>query len=181
MRRANEVQDRKAQRMTETPKQYTTRLLALLGNRDAIAVMASTASKLEKLLRKIPRRTLARRPQPKKWSVAEIVAHLAEVEIVLAYRMRMILSDNGTVIQAMDQDKWVKNSGYLIKDSKKAVELFRVLRQSNLAMLKSISKKHWRYYGIHAERGEESIAHIVRMYAGHDLNHLMQIERTVKG
>jgi len=48
-------------------------------------------------------------------------------------------------------------------------------------MLKSMSKKHWRYYGIHAERGEESIAHIVRMYAGHDLNHLMQIERTVKG
>ena len=75
----------------------------------------------------------------------------------------------------------MKNSGYLIKDSKKAVELFRVLRQSNLAMLKSMSKKHWRYYGIHAERGEESIAHIVRMYAGHDLNHLMQIERTVKG
>jgi len=57
----------------------------------------------------------------------------------------------------------------------------RVLRESNLAMLKALPKNLWGNYGMHQERGKETISHIVRMFAGHDLNHLGQIERIRKG
>ena len=57
----------------------------------------------------------------------------------------------------------------------------RVLREANLAMLKALPKNLWENYGMHQERGKETIAHIVRMFAGHDLNHLAQVEHIRKG
>ena len=94
--------------------------------------------------------------------------------------MRMILSQNGTPIQAFDQDMWANTFNYLQRDSKSSMETFRALRENNLALLKSVPKNLWENYGMHQERGKESIAHIVRMFAGHDLNHLQQIEKIVK-
>jgi hypothetical protein len=44
-------------------------------------------------------------------------------------------------------------------------------------MLKSLAPEQWKHYGMHSERGQETIEHIVRMFAGHDLNHLQQVER----
>jgi hypothetical protein len=52
-----------------------------------------------------------------------------------------------------------------------------VLRDANLALLKSLTPEQWKHYGMHAERGEESIEQIVRMFAGHDINHTKQIEK----
>ncbi len=121
------------------------------------------------------------RPDPDRWSIGEILAHLAEAEVVGGYRMRMILGANGTPIQAFDQNIWAKNSDYARQDPLKSLELFRVLRQANLALLKSIPKKMWNYYGMHQERGKETIARVVRMHAGHDINHTRQIESMVRG
>lgn len=167
--------------MTETSQEYTSRLLGYLGDKDPIKILSSTPKKLKKLIKDTSPKELQKRPKPEKWSVAEIIAHLAEVEIVLAYRMRMILSFNGTPIQSMDQNLWMKNAGYIISDPKAAIEYFKVQRERNLALLDSLSKEQWSQYGIHAERGKESIAHIVNLYGGHDLNHLMQIEAILKG
>lgn len=167
--------------MTETSREYTSRLLGYLGDKDPIKILSSTPKKLKKLIKDASPKELQKRPKPEKWSVAEIIAHLAEVEIVLAYRMRMILSFNGTPIQSMDQDLWAKNAGYIIADPKSAIEYFKVQRERNLALLDSLSKEQWSQYGVHAERGKESIADIVNLYGGHDLNHLMQIEAILKG
>ncbi|MEX0736471.1 MAG: DinB family protein [Bacteroidota bacterium] len=167
--------------MNETAKEYISRLLGYLGDKDSVKIMSSTPKKLKNLIKTASKKELQKRPKPDKWSAAEIIAHLAEVEIVLAYRMRMILSVSGTPIQAMDQDLWMKNAGYIIADPKAALEMFTVQRENNLALLDSLSKEQWSQYGMHAERGKESITHIVNLYGGHDLNHLMQIEAILKG
>ena len=105
------------------------------------------------------------------------MAHLADVEIVIGWRMRSILGSPGIPVQAYDQNAWVTTGHYDKRDPRKSVELHRVVREANLALVKSLSPDQWKHYGEHAERGQESIEHIVRMVAGHDINHIRQIER----
>jgi hypothetical protein len=91
--------------------------------------------------------------------------------------MRLILGAPGILIAAYDQDSWVTSGHYEKRDPHKSVEQFRVVREANLALLKSLTPEQWQHYGMHSERGKETIEHIVRMTAGHDMNHLQQIER----
>jgi uncharacterized damage-inducible protein DinB len=166
--------------MQETPQQYTKRILGYTKNQNALKIQQSTVRKIERLITDVSKQKLMKRPEPEKWSVGEILAHLAEAELVGGYRIRMILSSSGTPIQAFDQNVWAKNSDYAHQDPHRSFSLFRVLRESNLALLRSIRPKMWSCYGMHEERGKETIARIVQMYAGHDINHLGQIEKIVK-
>jgi len=163
--------------MSETAQQYTQRILANAQGQDPIKVQSSTNKKIARLIKGVPTAKLRKRPAPDKWSVAEIVAHLADVEIVIGWRMRSVLGAPGTPVQAYDQNAWVVAGHYEKRDPRKSVELHRVVREANLALLKSLSPEQWKQYGQHAERGQESIELIVRMVAGHDINHLGQIER----
>jgi uncharacterized damage-inducible protein DinB len=164
----------------ETPQEYTQRILAYADNQEPLRVQQTTPKKLSTLIRKLNKKQLTKRPAPGKWSIAEILAHLADTELAVGWRMRMILSQNGTPLQAFDQDAWANTFNYRRRDAKSSLETFRVLRENNLGVLKSIPKTLWENYGMHQERGKESIAHIVRMLAGHDLNHLHQIEKIAK-
>lgn len=166
--------------MSETAQQYTQRILANAEGQDPIKVQSATNKKLVRLIKGIPAAKLRKRPARGKWSVAEVLAHLADVEIVIGWRIRSILGAPGTPIQPFDQDAWVTAGQYEKRDPRKSIELHRVVREANLGLLKSLSPEQWKHYGQHAERGQESIAHIVRMVAGHDVNHIHQIERIVK-
>jgi hypothetical protein len=166
--------------MPETAQQYTQRIMAHAQGEDPIKVQSSTNKKLERLVKGVSGAKLRKRPVPDKWSVAEILAHLADVEIVIGWRMRSILGKPGTAVQAYDQNAWVVSGHYEKRDARKSIEIHRCLREANLALLKSLSPEQWKHYGQHAERGQESIEYIVRMLAGHDLNHLQQIERILK-
>ncbi|HSZ60769.1 MAG TPA: DinB family protein [Terriglobales bacterium] len=163
--------------MPETAQQYTQRIVAHAHGQDPIKVQSATPKRLARLIKGVPTPKLRKRPAPGKWSVAEILAHLADVEIVVGWRMRSILGSPGTAIAAFDQDAWVIAGRYEKRDPKKSIELQRTLREANLALLKSLSPDQWKHFGQHAERGQESIEHIVRMIAGHDINHISQIER----
>ena len=163
--------------MKETPQEYTARMLANSAGLDPLKVEAQTAKKIGSLIKGVPASKLRKRPALGKWSVAEILAHLAETEIVRGWRLRQILSAPGTTIQAYDQDAWAAAGHYEKRDPKKSLELFRVVREANLALLKSLSPEQWKHHGVHAERGMESIEHLSHMHAGHDINHLKQIER----
>lgn len=163
--------------MNETPQQYTQRVVGYVEGKQPLAVQAATAKKLERLIKGIPTGKLRKRPAPDKWSVGEILAHLADTEIVGGFRMRLILGAPGTPIAAFDQDSWVISGHYVKRDPRESVEQFRVIREANLALLNSLTPEQWKQYGLHSERGRETIEHIVRMFAGHDLNHLQQIER----
>ena len=162
--------------MKETPQQYTKRIVGIMEGKQPLAVQAATAKKLERLIKGVPTSKLRKRPAPDKWSVSEILAHLAETEIVGGFRMRLILGAPGTPVAAFDQDSWVTSGHYAKRDPRKAVEQFRAVREANLALLKFLTPDQWKHYGMHAERGQETIEHIVRMFAGHDVNHLRQIE-----
>ncbi len=163
--------------MPETVQQYTQRILANAEGQDPMKVQSATPKKLARLIKGAPTTKLRKRPSPEKWSVAEILAHLADVEIAVGWRLRSILGNPGTAVQAYDQNSWVIAGHYEKRDPRKSIELHGAVREANLALLKSLSPDQWKHFGQHAERGQESIEHIVRMIAGHDLNHIRQIER----
>ena len=162
--------------MNETPQQYTQRIVSHTEGKQPLQVQAATAKKLERLIKGVPTAKLRKRPAPDQWSVSEILAHLSEAEIAGGFRMRMILGAPGTPVAAFNQDAWVVSGHYAKRDPRKSLELFRALREGNLVLLKSLTPDQWKHYGMHAERGQETIEHMVRMFAGHDLNHLKQIE-----
>jgi hypothetical protein len=163
--------------MAETAQQYIQRMLGNVGDSEPLKVLSATPRKLERLLKGVPGGKLRKRPAPGKWSIAEIVAHIADTELVGGYRMRAILGAPGTPIQGFDQDAWVTALHYDKRDPGKSLEQFSALRAANLALLKTLTPKQWEHYGMHSERGKETVAHIARMFAGHDINHLGQIER----
>ena len=166
--------------MKETAQQYTKRILSHIDGKDPLKIQKSTAKKLDKLTRRLSKKEIRRRPAPGKWSIAEILAHLADAEVVGSWRIRQILGADGTPIQAYDQNVWAETFRYEDRDPRESLKLFRVLRENNLLLLKSVPRKLWENHGMHAERGKETIAQVVRMFAGHDLNHLQQIEKIAK-
>ena len=162
--------------MAETAEQYIQRILGHVEGQDALKVQGATAAKLKKAIRGLTPKQLKWKPEPGKWSIAEILAHLADVEIVVGWRMRSVIGANGVTTQPFDQDVWASVFRYADRDVKHSIEVFRVLRENNLRMLKALPRETWDNYGMHIERGKETVTHITRMLAGHDMNHLKQIE-----
>ena len=161
--------------MQETIEQYKQRIMGYSDGQDPLKVQAATASKIEKLIKGVPKARLTKRPAPGKWSVGEILAHIADTELVAGYRMRSILGAPGTPIPAFDQDKWAEAEHYDKQDPKLSLSVYRTVREANLRLMKLLRPEQWKQFGMHAERGEESVERLSQMMAGHDLNHLGQI------
>lgn len=161
--------------MKETPQQYKTRIENYLGTMNPIEVLKSTTSRLERLVCELQNQEA--QSSHETWSAAEILAHLAESEIVYGYRIRKALNANGSAIEATDQNVWVKNARYLQQEPQLALSLFQTVRKANISFLKSLTAQQLENFGIHSERGKESIAQMARMIAGHDINHLQQMEK----
>ncbi|HWZ96738.1 MAG TPA: DinB family protein [Candidatus Dormibacteraeota bacterium] len=166
--------------MKETVQEYIQRIQGKIAGKKPMRVQDATPQKLAKLIRGVPPAKLKKRPSPEKWSPAEIIAHLADSEIAVGWRMRSILGAPGTPIQAWDPDAWAAAGHYSKRDPRKTLETFRTMREANLALLKTLTPDQWKYFGMHAERGEESIERLVGMMAGHDINHTEQIEQILK-
>jgi tRNA-binding EMAP/Myf-like protein len=157
--------------------EYISRMLSFVGDEDPMAILASTPSKVAALVAATPRAAQQTPPGPGRWSMAQVVAHLADSEIVAGYRLRMILTVNGTPLQAFDQDRWADTFHYERWDARESARHFAAARAGTLRMLRSISPDLMDNYGMHPERGRETIRHLLRLYAGHDRNHLAQVER----
>jgi hypothetical protein len=125
------------------------------------------------------REELARTPDPSRWSVVQILAHLADAEIVGAWRFRSVLAADGVPLQPYDQKIWADTFRYANTDPVASLQLFEVNRAATLSLLRRVDPALHANHGLHAERGTETVDHLVRLYAGHDLNHLSQIERLV--
>ena len=163
--------------MKETFQEYSARLLSLSAGKDPLAVLEATPGRIASLIAGRDAGELRRSPGPGRWSVVQIIAHLADAEIVGAYRFRMILAAPGTPIQAFDQDDWARAMKYEAADPHAALALFEALRAAQLRLWRGLNDDELDRFGIHAERGKESVRHLLSLYAGHDLNHLAQIER----
>jgi len=155
---------------------YVTAVLGLLEGRDPIEVLRQTPQELAEA---VPLAAGAVRvPEAAgKWSMNEVLQHLADSDLVFGWRIRLILSHDRPVITGYDQDRWAERLRYADGDPAEALERFSVLRRSNVALLESASEDDLRRVGVHTERGEERLAHLIKLYAGHDLLHLRQLER----
>ena len=163
--------------MQETAEQYRNRMYGYVGAQSPLKLQAAAPAKLAKLLKGVSPAVAKKRPAPDKWSIAEIVAHIADTELVGGYRIRAILGQPGTPIIGFDQDAWVKALHYDKHDLRKSHEQYRALREANIALLKTLTPEQWKHVGMHSERGPESVETIAKMFAGHDLNHFSQIEK----
>jgi hypothetical protein len=166
--------------MPETAQQYTQRLLGYTEGKQPLAIQRATPKKLASLIKRLDRKQMMKRPAPDKWSAAEILAHLADTELVISWRIRQTLSSNGTSIQAYDQDAWAETFRYSRRDPRVSLNTFRMLRENNLALLKTVSRNLLENYGLHQERGREPVTRVIQLVAGHDVNHIQQIEKIIK-
>ena len=144
-------------------------------------VLQATPGKLERLISGVSRKRLTRRPAPGKWSVLEILVHLCDDEIVIGWRLRMIITRPGVRITSFNQEDWANDFKYRRQNVADSLSLFRYLRKSNLTLLRLVSKQKLKAaHGLHEERGKETVSYFIRLTAGHDLNHLFQIRRILK-
>ena len=106
-----------------------------------------------------------------------VLRHLADTDVVWGWRMRLILAQDRPPITGFDQDLWAERLDYANADPNESLESFVVLRRDNLRLIERATSEDLARVGVHAERGEESAGYLVRLYAGHDLLHLNQIDR----
>lgn len=154
---------------------YVARMLTLLGEQDPILVLESTPVKLEALLLQLGL-DVERPYAPGKWNARQLMAHLADNELAAGFRLRQMVVGVETV-QPYDQNTWAAR--YARTDPALALETFRALRAWNLALYAGFSLEDWLREVQHPERGALSVDIMVRMLAGHDLNHLAQLESLV--
>lgn len=164
----------------ETAQDYISRILGNVGSEDPWRVLQSTPGRLRQLTDAKSAAELAATPDPGRWSVVQILAHLADAEVVAGWRIRSILAADGVPIQPFDQDRWAATFKYADADPGESLDLFEASRTSNLSLLRRVDPALHANHGLHAERGKETITHLIRLYAGHDLNHLAQIEALLR-
>ncbi len=148
-----------------------------------LKVQAATPGKLLRLTRDLTRTQLLARPAPGKWSIHEIVCHLADTEVANAWRYRKVLAEEVLGLTDWDQDRWAAGHHYRRQDLGLALEQFRSLRVRNLALLRVVGRKRWVRASAHPTMGRLSAAQMLAHLAHHDAKHVEQIEgirRTLK-
>jgi hypothetical protein len=156
---------------------YVRALLDLLGSREPLEVLAELPEWLTVRLRGVSEPILRRPEAPGKWSVIEVIQHLADSDLVAAFRTRMVLTADHPELQPYDQDRWAGELHYRESPLGLALDQLRALRAANLHLWKRLKPEQLDRIGRHVERGPENVGHILRLMAGHDLVHRRQIER----
>lgn len=169
-----------ASQAKENAAAYIKLLMDLLGDRDPFEVQSQQFDALQAEIAGIDDAILCRPEKPGKWSIMQVIQHLADSEVVYRYRMRKILAQPTPDIHGYDQDLWATHLNYNEMDLREALEIIRVLRTANLNMLRGLTEAQLERYGRHNERGSESIRKHLQMLAGHDILHLNQIRRIKK-
>lgn len=156
---------------------YVNLLMELLGDRDPFDVQSKQLDWIVSEVSGIDDATLRRPEKPGKWSIMQVIQHLADSELVYGYRLRMVLSHPAPDIQGYDQDLWANELKYNEANLAEALDQLRVLRTANLRLARSLSPAQLERIGNHSERGPESALKMIRMIAGHDILHRNQIKR----
>jgi hypothetical protein len=148
---------------------------SFLDGRPVMDVLAETPRMIALLLDKMGPGKAYEAPSPGKWSAGEIVAHLADCELVFGFRLRQTLAEIGPTIQPFDQEKWAKT--YSGIEPQEALAAFTALRRWNQLMLEAALPAAADRTMAHPERGTMTFQTVVETMAGHDLNHLVQLRR----
>lgn len=156
---------------------YTAALLERLGNRDPLDVMRSTPDAIRIVIAELDEQQLQRPEREGKWSIADVLRHLSDTELVVATRLRFAVAQDDPPIVGFDQDAWVARLWKGDEPADEILSQFEALRWMNLRFLSRLADEAWERAGIHAERGRETVRQMVKLCGGHDLAHRSQIER----
>jgi uncharacterized damage-inducible protein DinB len=167
---------RRSIRITPEIRAYVAKIDRYRGGDDPLRIMRAAPAKLERAVHGLSAARLRRRPARGKWSIEEIVGHLLDTEVVYGYRIRMALAQSGRPIQAYDQARWTEVFRGRRESVPKLLARIRLLREVNLALVTGVPRAWWSRYGMHSERGKETVRRTLELVAGHDRNHLDQIK-----
>lgn len=115
-------------------------------------------------------------PAPGKWSIRQIVAHLADAELVAAHRFRQVIAEDNPTLVAFDQDAWARNLDYARRKPKQSLETFRRLRAENYELLKELPESAFERAGSHTENGPMTLGWLLEGYARHAETHARQLQ-----
>jgi len=156
---------------------YTAALLTVLGDRDPIEVLDQLIPWLTARVSSLDDATLRRPETPGKWSVMEVIQHLADSDLVFGYRLRMMVTEDRPAIPGYNQDAWARTFRYRDVPLASALDQLRGQRIANIAVLRGLTPAQLAREGLHSERGAESAGFLLRLMAAHDLVHRRQIDR----
>lgn len=162
---------------TEQGPAYAAAIRDLASGRDALMVLPHTPRALEDAVAAISPPLRTRPEREGKWSVAHVVQHLADAEVAMGWRLRMMLAHERPTLTPWDQDLWAGRLRYDAIPVGEALADFAAARAANLRMIARMAPADLERTGLHAEWGEVSVRYMLEMEAGHDLLHLRQIER----
>lgn len=163
------------------PLSYLDETIALVGDRDPVTLLDEMPEWLTAHLDDLPGSQLGVAEAPGKWSITQVLAHLADTELAFGWRVRLVLTANRPPLTSFDEGAWAARFDYAGADPVEAFHTFSIQRGWNMRIFESITPEEFQRVGIHSERGEESLDRIVRFIAGHDLRHRRQIERIIQG
>jgi DinB superfamily len=146
-----------------------------LDGRPLETILAATPAAIDSVITKLGEEQAAVRPAPGKWSAAEIVCHLADCELVFGFRLRQTLAEDAPTVQPFDQDKWAAT--YAGISASHAFDVFKSLRAWNLMLIGGALPAAAGRIVTHPERGTMTFLTLVETMAGHDINHLGQLQR----
>ena len=147
---------------------------SLLAGQDPIQVLSTTPSRLEEIASSMGESRLNQKARPDKWSGREILVHLADTELAFGFRYRQTLVEENHVVQPFDQDKWARSYGTY--SAQQALKAYGALRDWNLALIRSLTPQQLSRPLTHPERGSMIFRNLIETAAGHDINHLRQLE-----
>jgi uncharacterized damage-inducible protein DinB len=162
---------------TEQASSYIRAVLDLVEGRDPMYVLGSTPGLVRERVEGLPIQRLHDPEREGKWSIAHVLRHLADSDLVWAWRLRMALAHERPSVGGYDQDAWADRLGYAEADPTFSLHEFEAVRRGNVWLLERATPADLERVAVHPERGEESVGHMIRLYAGHDLLHLRQIDR----
>lgn len=169
-------------RAPEAAANYVRSVIALVGDRDPLAILAETPGVIEGLTLPLNDEKRRRPEKPGKWSVHDLVQHLADAETAFLWRTRLICAEEQEpTLQGYDQDRWASQLKYQDGAFEDVLEELVVMRRRNLRLLRSLTATDLERAGQHVERGRESMRLMLPLMAGHDLVHRRQLERIVGG
>jgi hypothetical protein len=145
------------------------------GLNSAISKYRRQADEMEELLSICPADAVVWPPGPRRWSILEIVAHLADAELLASARIRRIITQDRPEMHGYQQELWARSLAYRLQKIEAVSARFVVLRRENVALLEMIGEEVWRLKGRHDEYGELSLRELIEDYISHTAKHLDQM------
>ncbi len=123
-----------------------------------------------------PREMWQYRPAPDRWTIHEIIIHIADSEANSYARCRRFIAEPGSTVMAYDEMAWVQRLNYHAQSPEAAIELFRQLRHSSYELIKTLPEAIWANTIVHPENGVMTMDDWLDVYARYIPDHIAQIQ-----